>query len=58
MSDNEPTSPDTRKQKFLENLVKLIPAEIIAFGYPEAEMKVVQKKSLDQVVFYNDEFGK
>jgi len=35
-----------------------IPAEIIAFGYPEAEMKVVQKKSLDQVVFYNDEFGK
>jgi len=32
-----------------------IPAEIIAFGYPKDEMKVVKKKSIDEVVFYNNE---
>ena len=30
MSNSMPTSPDSRTQRFLENLVKLIPAEIIA----------------------------
>ncbi|MBF8436193.1 nitroreductase family protein [Halanaerobiaceae bacterium Z-7014] len=33
-----------------------IPAEIIAFGYPNDEMKVTKKKSIDEIIFYNSEF--
>lgn len=31
----------------------VIPSEMIAFGYPEAEPKVRPKKALEQIVFYN-----
>ncbi len=33
-----------------------LPAEIIAFGYPKDEMKVTEKKSRDEIIFYNNEF--
>ncbi len=35
-----------------------IPAEIIVFGYPEDEMKATKKKSIDEVLFYNNDFAK
>ena len=35
-----------------------IPSEIIAFGYPKAEMKATKKKKKDEVVFYNHFFRK
>ncbi|HKL75340.1 MAG TPA: nitroreductase family protein [Halanaerobiales bacterium] len=41
--------------KLLDLPIGYIPAEIIAFGYPKDEMKVVKKKSIDEVVFYNNE---
>ena len=33
-----------------------IPAEIIAFGYPENETKTTVKKDIEEIVFYNDLF--
>ncbi len=33
---------------------EVIPAEMIAFGYPAGEMKTVSKKSVQELVFYNN----
>ncbi len=35
-----------------------IPSEIIAFGYPKAEMKPTKKKDIDEIVFYNNNLKK
>ncbi len=34
----------------------VIPAEMIAFGYPTKEMKPVSKKNVQELVFYNNEY--
>jgi nitroreductase len=36
----------------------VIPAEMIAFGYPAGEMKPVSKKNVQELVFYNSEYEK
>lgn len=39
--------------KLLDLPNNYIPGEIIAFGYPEREVKTTQKKNLDDIIFFN-----
>ncbi|WP_027339841.1 nitroreductase family protein [Halonatronum saccharophilum] len=46
----------TQLAKLLNLPKDFIPTEIIAFGYPKNRKEFVKKKSIDEIVFYNNDF--